>query len=47
MDFKALPKAVQKTIRYILQDAPIEKLEVNQKQVNQAIKQRKTSNTRS
>lgn len=47
MDFKALPKTVQKTIRYILQDAPIEKLELIQKQVNEAIDQRKTGNTRS
>ncbi|WP_368895029.1 hypothetical protein [Priestia megaterium] len=39
--FKDLPKTIKKTVRYIYQDAPLEKLVDIQKVINNAIDKRK------
>ncbi|WP_168412980.1 hypothetical protein [Bacillus salacetis] len=38
--FQGLPKTIQKTVRYIFQDAPVDKLEEIQKVIEQAIQTR-------
>lgn len=38
--FDALPKSIKKTMRYIKQDAPLQKLLLIQKLVNEAIDKR-------
>ncbi|WP_409252147.1 hypothetical protein V1502_18945 [Bacillus sp. SCS-153A] len=38
--FHEMPKTIQKTVRYIYQDAPIEKLEEIQKLIAKAIETR-------
>ncbi|MGD6802092.1 hypothetical protein ACQCVP_19310 [Rossellomorea vietnamensis] len=39
--FQELPKTIQKTVRYIYQDAPLEKLEDIQKVIERAIQTRR------
>jgi uncharacterized protein YpbB len=39
-DFNTLSKSVKKTIRYIYQDAPLERLEEIRTLINQAIEKR-------
>ncbi|GAB1793259.1 hypothetical protein [Priestia megaterium] len=39
-DFKELPKTIKRTIRYIYQDAPLDKLIEIQKLINKAIDKR-------
>jgi len=41
-NFDKLPKTIKKTVRYIYQDAPLEKLVDIQKVINDAIAERKT-----
>jgi len=40
-DFNELPKTIKKTVRYIYQEAPLEKLIDIQKVINDAIAKRK------
>lgn len=40
-NFKDLPKTIKRTVRYIYQDAPLEKLIDIQKVINDAIDKRK------
>jgi hypothetical protein len=39
--FKDLPKTIQKTVRYIYQDAPLEKLNDIQKILNEVIEKKR------
>lgn len=43
-DFKEFPKTIKKTVRYIYQDAPLDKLVEIQKVLNQAIDRRLKEN---
>ncbi|MFP3668928.1 hypothetical protein SB717_27705 [Priestia sp. SIMBA_032] len=45
-NFKDLPKTIKKAVRYIYQDAPLEKLVDIQKVINDAIDKRKRESTR-
>lgn len=42
--FQDMPKTIKKTVRYIYQDAPLEKLEDIQKAIDKAIQQRLQKN---
>ncbi|MGF2618147.1 hypothetical protein ACQUWN_21425 [Rossellomorea aquimaris] len=44
--FQDLPKTIQKTVRYIYQDAPLERLEDIQKVIEAAIRKRKEESVR-
>ncbi|MEH7321095.1 hypothetical protein V7113_29935 [Priestia megaterium] len=43
-NFEKLPKTIKKTVRYIYQDAPLDKLVEIQKVLNQAIDRRLKEN---
>ncbi|WP_421381829.1 hypothetical protein ACOJQI_21170 [Bacillus salacetis] len=42
--FQDMPKTIQKTVRYIYQDAPMEKLEEIHRVIERAIKERLQEN---